>query len=133
MSQTPGKEPTPRELEILKVLWEQGPSSVRGVHDQMLTAEPALAFNTVQTMLRLMEGKGLVDHVEEGRSFVYTARYSRDETAKRFLERVFDGVASQLVLSLLRSPGVSGAELDRMQALIRDARRQKRDGKGGGG
>jgi BlaI family transcriptional regulator, penicillinase repressor len=132
LSQTPGKEPTPRELEILKVLWEQGPSSVRGVHDQMLAAEPDLAFNTVQTMLRLMEGKGLVDHVEEGRSFVYTARFTRDDTAKRFLERVFDGVASQLVLSLLRSQGVSNAELGRMQAMIRDAQRQKRDGKGGG-
>lgn len=132
MSQTPGKEPTPRELEILKVLWEQGPSSVRGVHQQMITDEPELAFNTVQTMLRLMEGKGLVDHVEDGRSFVYTARFSRDDTAKRFLERVFDGVASQLVLSLLRAQGVSNAELDRMQSMIRDAQKQKRDGKGGG-
>jgi BlaI family penicillinase repressor len=132
LSQTPGKEPTPRELEILKVLWEQGPSSVRGVHQQMITDEPELAFNTVQTMLRLMEGKGLVDHVEDGRSFVYTARFSRDDTAKRFLERVFDGVASQLVLSLLRSQGVSNVELDRMQSMIRDAQRQKRDGKGGG-
>jgi BlaI family transcriptional regulator, penicillinase repressor len=132
LSQTPGKEPTPRELEILKVLWEQGPSSVRGVHQQMITDEPALAFNTVQTMLRLMEGKGLVDHVEDGRSFVYTARFSRDDTAKRFLERVFDGVASQLMLSLLRSQGVSNDELDRMQSMIRDAQKQKRDGKGGG-
>lgn len=131
MSQTPGKEPTPRELEILKVLWEQGPSSVRGVHDQMLVREPDLAFNTVQTMLRLMEGKGLVDHVEEGRSFVYNARFSRDDTARRFLERVFDGVASQLVLSLLRSEGVSNDELSRMQSMIVEAQRRQRDSKGG--
>ena len=130
MSQTPGKEPTPRELEILKVLWEQGPSSVRGVHQQMMTDEPDLAFNTVQTMLRLMEGKGLVDHVEEGRSFVYTARFSRDDTAKRFLERVFDGVASQLVLSLLSAEGVSSAELNRMQVMIRDAQKKQREGGG---
>ena len=132
MSQTPGKEPTPRELEILKVLWEQGPASVRIVHQQMVTREPELAFNTVQTMLRLMEGKGLVDHVEEGRSFVYTARFSRDDTARRFLERVFDGVASQLVLSLLRSEQVSNDELARMQSLIKDAQKQKREDKGDG-
>lgn len=134
MSQTPqpGKEPTPRELEILKVLWEQGPSNVRGVHQQMIVREPDLAFNTVQTMLRLMEGKGLVDHVEEGRSFVYTARFSRDETARRFLERVFDGVASQLVLSLLRTERVPDDELDRMQSMIREARRGRGDDKGGG-
>lgn len=121
----PGKEPTPRELEILKVLWEQGSASVRSVHQQMTTREPDLAFNTVQTMLRLMEGKGLVDHVEAGRSFVYTARFSRDETAKRFLERVFDGVASQLVLSLLRAEQVSDDELDRMQRMIRAAQKSR--------
>jgi BlaI family transcriptional regulator, penicillinase repressor len=120
----PGKEPTPRELEILKVLWEQGPSSVRGVHGQLTVREPDLAFNTVQTMLRLMEGKGLVDHEQDGRTFVYTARFSRDETARRFLERVFDGVASQLVSSLLRSERVSHDELERMQTMIADAQRQ---------
>ena len=135
MSQTPqpGKEPTPRELEILKVLWDQGPSNVRGVHQQMIVREPDLAFNTVQTMLRLMEGKGLVDHVEEGRSFVYTARFSRDETARRFLERVFDGVASQLVLSLLRSEQVSNDELARMQSMIVAAQKRQRDDKDKGG
>lgn len=128
----PGKEPTPRELEILKVLWEQGPSSVRGVHTQLMVREPELAFNTVQTMLRLMEGKGLVDHVQDGRTFVYTARFSRDETAKRFLERVFDGVASQLVLSLLRSEHISNTELERMRAMIAEAQvRNRREEKGG--
>lgn len=134
MSQTPppGKEPTPRELEILKVLWDQGPSNVRGVHQQMIVREPDLAFNTVQTMLRLMEGKGLVDHVEEGRSFVYSARFSRDDTARRFLERVFDGVASQLVSSLLRTERVSNDELERMQAMIGEAQRNRSDPKGGG-
>lgn len=125
-----GKEPTPRELEILKVLWEQGPSSVRGVHQQLTLREPDLAFNTVQTMLRLMEGKGLVNHIEEGRTFVYSAQYTRDETARRFLARVFDGVASQLMLSLLRSEEISTEELGRLQQMITDAQKQTRD-KGG--
>jgi BlaI family transcriptional regulator, penicillinase repressor len=121
---TPGREPTPRELEILKVLWEQGPSSVRSVHRQLLVREPDLAYNTVQTMLRIMEGKGLVAHVEEGRTFVYTAQFTRDQTTQRFLERVFDGAASQLVSSLLRSERISSAELEQMQALIAEARRR---------
>lgn len=130
-SVTLGKEPTPRELEILKVLWELGPASVRHVHQSLTIREPELAFNTVQTMLRLMEGKGLVDHVQTGRTFVYSARFSRDETARRFLLRVFDGMASQLVLSLLRSEEVSYEELDRMQTLIQSARRQARREQGG--
>jgi len=125
---TPGREPTPRELEILKVLWEQGSSSVRTVHRQLLVREPDLASNTVQTMLRIMEGKGLVDHIEEGRTFIYTARCTRDQTTLRFLDRVFDGAASQLVSSLLRSERISSAELEQMQALIAEAR--KRNGIG---
>ncbi len=116
--------PTPGELEILKVLWDQGPSSVRAVYQQ-LARERDVAYNTVQTLLRLMETKGLVSHHAQGRTFVYTACYSRDDSAVRFLERVFDGAASQLVQSLLRSERISQEELDRMQAMINDARRQQ--------
>jgi predicted transcriptional regulator len=116
--------PTPRELEILKVLWDQGPSSVRAVYRRLAQAED-LAYNTVQTLLRIMEDKGLVGHHTEGRSFVYTPRFSRDESAARFLERVFDGAADQLVLSLLRSERISTGELERMQAMIQKARQKR--------
>lgn len=115
--------PTARELEILKVLWERGPSSVRAVH-RNLAAQDDLAYNTVQTLLRIMEEKGLVGHHVEGRTFIYTPRYSRDESTARFLERVFDGAASQLVLSLLRTERVSADELDRMHTMIAQARRK---------
>ncbi|HEY7315795.1 MAG TPA: BlaI/MecI/CopY family transcriptional regulator [Gemmataceae bacterium] len=117
--------PTPRELEILKVLWRQGSGSVRDVYRQLLADDPGLAYNTVQTMLRVMEGKGLVRHEASGRTFIYTARFTRDESTRRFLERVFDGAASQLVSSLLRSERVSPEELKRMQALIAEARRKQ--------
>jgi predicted transcriptional regulator len=117
--------PTPRELEILKILWDQGASSVRDVHRHLLADDPELAYNTVQTMLRIMEGKGLVRHRLAGRTFIYTARFTRDESMLRFLDRVFDGAASQLVSSLLRSERVSAEELEQMQALIAEARRKK--------
>ena len=117
--------PTPRELEILKVLWKDGPSSVRSVHRRLLRYEPDLAYNTVQTLLRLMDApKGLVQHDLDGRTFIYTARFTRDESTARFLDRVFDGAASQLVQSLLRSERVSEAELERIQSLIDTARRK---------
>jgi BlaI family transcriptional regulator, penicillinase repressor len=118
--------PTPRELEILKILWSQGPSSVRDVHRQLLADDPELAYNTVQTMLRIMEGKGLARHELSGRTFIYTARFTRDESTVRFLDRVFDGAAAQLVSSLLRSERLSAEELERMQALIAEARRKKK-------
>jgi predicted transcriptional regulator len=118
--------PTPRELEILKVLWEQGPSSVREAHARLLAREPGLAYNTVQTMLRIMEDKGLVHHHLDGRTFIYTAQFTRDESTLRFLDRVFDGAAAELVQSLLRAERLSAAELDEMQALIAAARKRGR-------
>src|SRR4029077_15779788 len=104
-------------------LWEQGPSSVRTVH-RCLDRADDLAYNTVQTLLRIMEDKGIVEHHTEGRTFVYTPHFSRDESAARFLDRVFDGAADQLVLSLLRSERISADELERMQTLISAARQK---------
>ena len=118
--------PTGRELEILKVLWEHGPSSVRTVHRQ-LRPDDDLAYNTVQTLLRIMEEKGLVSHHVEGRTFVYTPCFSRDESTARFLQRVFDGAADQLVMSLLRTERIPEAELERMQAMIAAARRKRKE------
>ena len=122
MSEKADREPTRRELEILKVLWQRGRSSVREVHRVLAVEEPDLAYNTIQTLLRIMEVKGLVSHEEEGRTFVYTARFTRDETARRFLDRVFDGVASHLVSSLVSSERISVEELDRIHVLIAEAR-----------
>jgi predicted transcriptional regulator len=121
--------PTGRELQILKVLWDRGPRSVKEVHQVLVEADPAdrdLAYNTVQTLMRLMEAKGLVTHAVKGRSFIYAADYSRDESAQGFLDRVFDGAASQLVMSLLRSERVTPEELEQMQAMIAAARRLNR-------
>lgn len=120
--------PTGRELEILKILWENGPSSVRGVHQHLQPSEGAesVAPNTVQTLLRIMETKGLVTHIVEGRTFIYSAVYSRHQSAARFLDRVFDGAASALVLSLLEAERISEEELDRVEALIARARRSPR-------
>jgi predicted transcriptional regulator len=117
-------EPTPRELEILKVLWERGPSSVRGVHRVLRLREPELAYNTVQTLLRIMEVKALVAHAPQGRTFIYTALFTRDQSTVSFLDRVFNGAVSQLVQSLLSSERVSAEELERMHALIAEARRR---------
>jgi predicted transcriptional regulator len=119
--------PTGRELEILKVLWEDGPSSVRTVYHRLADAqEQDLAYNTVQTLLRLMEDKGLVEHNVEGRTFIYTPRYSREDSAAGFLERVFDGAADELFQSLLRAEKISPKELDRLQDLITAARRNRK-------
>ena len=119
--------PTPRELEILKVLWELGPSTVRAVHLHTFKNQD-IAFNTVQTMLRLMTVKKLVSGRLEGRAFIYTPCFSRDESAVRFLDHVFDGEAAEMVQSLIRSERISAEELEQMQELIDEARHMQKGG-----
>jgi BlaI family transcriptional regulator, penicillinase repressor len=119
--------PSGRELQILKVLWELGESSVREVH-QHLCPNGELAFNTVQTLLRIMDEKGLAKHKRKGRTFIYRATHTRDREVSRFLSQVFDGAVDQCVVSLLQTGDVSNTELDDLQNIIRDAReRQEKD------
>ena len=118
--------PTPRELEILKVLWEIGPASVRDVYRRLAQAqEEELAYNTVQTLLRIMEEKNLVQHQVEGRAFIYSPLYTREASVRGFLNQVFDGATDQLVMTLLRTERLSARELERLQAMIEEARQKK--------
>ena len=116
--------PSGRELEILKILWELGPASVREVHERM-TQDTPLAFNTVQTLLRIMDDKGLVKHRLRGRTFVYTARHRREHETSRLLDKVFDGAIDQFVVSLLHTSDPSTAELKRLEEIIATARQRK--------
>jgi BlaI family transcriptional regulator, penicillinase repressor len=117
------KTPTPseREIQILKALWRLGEASVREALD-VLAPNGELAFNTVQTQLRIMEDKGLVTHRESGRTFIYRALYTREEESSRFLDKVFDGAVQDLVLTLLKSKKIDGDELDALEKLISDSK-----------
>lgn len=119
--------PSGREMEILKVLWEIGPASVRDVCQRMCP-NGELAFNTVQTLLRIMDEKGLVSHKKEGRTFIYSPRYSRERAASRFLDRVFDGAIDQVVLSMISTANPDPEELRQIEKIIADARRRKQRG-----
>ena len=116
--------PSGREMDILKVLWELGPASVRDVCRRMCPNNE-LAFNTVQTLLRIMDDKGLVSHKKQGRIFIYTPRYSRQRAASRFLEHVFDGAIDQVVLSMISTANPNPEELRQIEKIVADARRRK--------
>ena len=116
--------PSEREMDVLKALWAIGSGSVREVHERMCP-EGELAFNTVQTVLRIMEEKGLVRHRAAGRTFIYEPVYSRDRVASRLLHRVFDGALDQVVLSLLQAKDASEGELKDLERLIAEARKRK--------
>lgn len=116
--------PSGRELEILKVLWELGSASVREVHERMCPSGE-LAYNTVQTLLRIMDDKGLIKHRSRGRTFVYTPKHTREREMSRLLERVFDGALDQFIVSLLKSKNISADELKNLERIIAEARRRK--------
>ena len=116
--------PSGREMEILKVLWELGRGSVRDVYRRMCPNDE-LAYNTVQTLIRIMDEKGLVSHEKAGRTFVYTPRYSRQRATSRFLQQVFDGAIDQVVVNMLSAADPSPKELRELERIIAEARRRK--------
>ncbi|MBX9625101.1 MAG: BlaI/MecI/CopY family transcriptional regulator [Gemmataceae bacterium] len=122
--------PSDRELDVLKALWDLGAGTVREVHDR-LAPGLGLAFNTVQTVLRNMEDKGLVGHRAAGRTFTYYPRHTREQVTGRFLSKVFDGALDQFVLSTLRAADASPDELADLERLIAEARANKQTPKGG--
>ena len=125
-------DPTERELAILKVLWEHGDLSVRGVYE-VLRQDLPIVQNTVQAFLRTMEEKGLVLHRSEGRTFVYTAVLRREQTSRKMvsnvLQRVFDGAIDELVESALSVRQPSPEELAKLRRLLAGAGGSKKTAK----
>jgi predicted transcriptional regulator len=116
------------QLKIMKVLWERGESAVGDVL-QALGADADLAYTTVATMLRKMEGRGLVEHVSEGRRFLYRAVVSPDAVTRSMaddiLERLFEGRLSDLLSHLLSTREVSREELAELERLIAQKRKKQ--------
>src|SRR5438270_6888702 len=106
--------PTDGELEILQVLWERGPSTVRDVHDVLSKTKP-MGYTTVLKLMQIMAEKGLVKRNEDQRAHVYEASAPRQETQRRMvdemLDRVFGGSAAQLVMQALATKKASAGEL----------------------
>ncbi len=113
------------QLKIMKVLWERDAASVADVLEAL---GPGLAYTTVATMLRKMEGRGLVQHRSAGRRFIYEAAVTPDaitrSMANDVLERLFEGRLADLLHHLLSTREVSRAELHELERLIRERKKQ---------
>ena len=110
---------TPLELQIMQVLWSEGPSNVLHVQKK-LSPGNELAYNTVQTMLNILHRKGRVQRTLEGRAYVYCTVASREtvlgQAVRDFVERMFGGSSEELVMSLVKSRQV---DLERIADLSR--------------
>ena len=109
------------QLEILKVLWMQPESTVQEVQESVASKRP-LAYTTIATMLKKMEGRGLVSHQKKGRVFKYCACVSQDEISESVvgdvLSSLFSNSLPSLVNHLLDNDKVSSHELDEIEKLI---------------
>jgi predicted transcriptional regulator len=117
---------TPLELEIMQVLWKNGPGNVQSVQEA-LNPKPDLAYTTVQTMLNILQRKGKVKRTLRGRAYEYRATVSEDKASghalRDLVDRMFGGSAEQLVMSLLKS---GQTDPERIAKLLREVAAQER-------
>lgn len=115
------QKPTASELEILRVLWTQGPCTVRQVHEA-LAGERSVVYTSVLKLLQIMTTKGLVRRNEEQRAHLYEAQHSATEMKRQLagdvLSKVFGGSASELMMHALEGRPTSKQELDDLRRLL---------------
>jgi BlaI family penicillinase repressor len=114
-------KPTESELELLGILWERGPVTVRELFEAVNVGRPVV-YTGVLKLLQIMTEKGLVERDERERAHVYRAAVSQADTERRFLrelsERFFAGSAAQLALRALQIEKANDEELEAIRQLI---------------
>ena len=112
---------TEAELRIMNVLWDRGSATVHEVLEA-LPAKPALAYNSVLTIIRILEKKGYVKHVKDQRAHVYLPQVDRKDATRfevrHLVSRFFGNSREQLVLNVLEETGIDAEELDRVRQLL---------------
>ena len=121
MPPRPSTTLTEAELRIMEVLWTQGPGTVQQVLD-WLPAKPALAYNSVLTTIRILERKGYVEHVKDGRAHVYKPLLERKDATRseirHLMSRFFRDSHEELVLNILEDRGLDSEELEQLKKIL---------------
>jgi predicted transcriptional regulator len=119
MARPKHKHPTPAELEVLNVLWEHGPMTVRDVMGRLHSER---GYTTVMSLLQVMFDKGLLSRRQQGRAFQYAPKAEKDKTRKQMLGdllcRAFNGSSSALVVHLLEHSAPDDDELSAIRQAI---------------
>ena len=121
---TPNPTLTPQELAIMKVVWRLGKATVRDVYEA-LRERRAVAYTTVMTMMKILEDKGYLTKTQVDRAHVYRPAKPRQQVVgamvRDFVDRVFDGAASGLLVHLAKDNRLSRTERDHIRKLIENA------------
>lgn len=120
-------KPTESELEILRVLWERGEATVREVHEELSKIKDA-GYTTTLKLMQIMHEKGMVKRDESNKTHKYIPLLSREKTQKQFvgkmIDTLFQGSSSQLVMQALGNHKASKEELEEIQKLIDNLKKQ---------
>lgn len=122
----PKKSPTltEAELRLMEVLWQKGTASVHQLLEA-LPPKPALAYNSVLTTIRILEKKGYVQHIKDGRAHIYMPLVGREEATRfevrNLVSRFFKNSHELLVLNLLEDKSIDAKELKRLRELVESA------------
>lgn len=112
---------TEAELRIMNALWQQGPGTVQQVLD-WLPAEPTLAYNSVLTTIRILEKKGYLAHLKDGRAHVYQPLIGQQEASRseirHLVNRFFRNSHEALLLNILRDDEINDLELKRLREML---------------
>ena len=115
------KKPTESELNVLTLLWERGPQTVRQIHDEIAQTKP-IGYTTTLKIMQLMLEKGLLTREKEGKAHWYKPTVTRQSAQQtmlnKMLQTVFQGSASALVMQALGSSKTSKKELDEIRAYL---------------
>ncbi len=121
MPRRPSATLTEAELRIMEVLWQKGSGTVQQVLAAM-PQRPSLAYNSVLTIIRILEKKGYVEHAKDGRAHVYAPLIEREDArrseVRHLVSRFFKNSHEQLVLNILEERGVDREELDRLKKML---------------
>jgi len=114
--------PTKTEMDVLQVLWKHGPSTVRFVHDKLNEQKEIVQYTSTLKLMQLMKEKGMVDRDETNMKHIYSAAVEEDKIKGnllgRFVDSMFDGSASSLMLALLDNDKTSAEELQKIKELL---------------
>ena len=120
-------KPTESELEILQILWKDGPSSVRSINDQLNKVRD-VGYTTTLKLMQIMNDKGLTTRDTSSRTHIYTAAIkevvTKNNLLTRFIDATFLGSAAQLVMEALGNNDTTQEELERIKALIKKIENQ---------
>jgi predicted transcriptional regulator len=112
---------TEAELRIMNVLWDKGPATVHEVL-QALPSKPNLAYNSVLTIIRILETKGYVKHVKDKRAHIYMPKIDREDATRfevrHLVSRFFGNSHERLLLNILEESSIDAEELARVRELL---------------